>query len=560
MLGGLALAAGAIVSAVLVSTVLFAVLGVGTGSQADLGRALVDVVAADYGEQQRGVVVVGVVLAAIGLALGDRPSASALRRLPAQLWRRDRAAAVGSVATLVGDNPPVARLSAWSLGALVLAGWDLPTWRVILTVMALTAVALALVWSFTGDGAAARALRERVGVPEPGLEPIAGRHRWSRLRGNLAVGLALLFLFWPAWDRSLVVSFFIVAAITQGLCDVVPARRFDAATAPAVIDDHGPWWDRRWVMAGVAGVAALALGGALTLAADDEVFAADGCNGHVELCDRRIDEVTFAGSHNSMSSTDLGWDLAMQTGDIVAQLDHGVRALLIDTHYWDRPGMVEGGDDGAAAAVIEAALADDVPRPGVWLCHGFCALGATAFDATLAEINIWLDANPREVVMMVIQDETSTADVMAAFEATGLLEKVHDHRPGTPWPTLGSLVERNERLIVMAENEGSPDSWYQNVFDNMTETPFDFALRSEFSCDPNRGDPENDLFLINHWVTTGIPVREAAAAINDREALLDRVAQCEDERGRRPTIIAVDFVETGDLVSTVDELNGVADP
>lgn len=66
---------------------------------------------------------------------------------------------------------------------------------------------------------------------------------------------------------------------------------------------------------------------------------------------------------------------------------------------------------------------------------------------------------------------------------------------------------------------------------------------------------DHPLFLLNHWVTTGIPIREAAAVINSRTELLDRVDQCEAERGRLPTILAVDFVETGDLIEVVDELN-----
>ena len=37
----------------------------------------------------------------------------------------------------------------------------------------------------------------------------------------------------------------------------------------------------------------------------------------------------------------------------------GVRALLIDTHYWGVPGTIEGGDLATAKPVIEAALADD---------------------------------------------------------------------------------------------------------------------------------------------------------------------------------------------------------
>ncbi|MEM9202089.1 MAG: hypothetical protein AAGC53_10530, partial [Actinomycetota bacterium] len=136
---------------------------------------------------------------------------------------------------------------------------------------------------------------------------------------------------------------------------------------------------------------------------------------------------------------------------------------------------------------------------------------------------------------------------------------VHTHAPGTPWPTLGELIDADERVLVYGENGGSPDSWFQNMWDTaFTETPFTFGLRSDFSCAPNRGDDSNDLFLINHWLTTGIPVKEAAASINSRNALLDRVEECESERGRLPTVLAVDFVETGDLVDTVAELNGVA--
>ena len=42
----------------------------------------------------------------------------------------------------------------------------------------------------------------------------------------------------------------------------------------------------------------------------------------------------FAGSHNSMSSALYpGWLFAEQTSTLKGQLDAGIRALLIDTHY-----------------------------------------------------------------------------------------------------------------------------------------------------------------------------------------------------------------------------------
>jgi hypothetical protein len=63
---------------------------------------------------------------------------------------------------------------------------------------------------------------------------------------------------------------------------------------------------------------------------------------------------------------------------------------------------------------------------------------------------------------------------------------------------------------------------------------------------------------LNHWLTTGIPVKEVAESVNGATILLDRIEECRVETGRLPTVIAVDFVETGDLVSVVDQLNQVA--
>src|SRR5690606_3751196 len=72
-------------------------------------------------------------------------------------------------------------------------------------------------------------------------------------------------------------------------------------------------------------------GGAPAPLEDAEVVR---CNGLAELCDRRLDEVVFAGTHNSMSAADRpGWLFANQTRPIPRQLDDGIRLLMIDPHY-----------------------------------------------------------------------------------------------------------------------------------------------------------------------------------------------------------------------------------
>ena len=553
---GVVVAGGSVAGLLAMIFVVHTGLALATGGS-PLGTAVAEVIVADVARQQQGLVLAGLAVAAVGLLLGPRRSAVALRALPFDLWHR-RPGTADRLAEFVNDNPPLARMVVWLAGAVLLVSWSSPTWRVVITVTAATAALQAFVWACSTPGPMAARWRERLHItvgPEPGST-------MRRLHTNLGVVTALVLLLWPAWDRATVVGVLVVGAVAQAVIDLPMARSIARSTlgsSPAVPpspDGSLPW---RYGLATAVVIGAVVAGLVATTAAVERSEASSACNGHVELCDRRIDEVVFAGSHNAMSSADLGWDLAMQTGDMVAQLDHGVRALLIDALYWDATGRFEGGDASAgAAAAIEAALSDDRPRPGTWLCHGYCALGATDLTAGLATIDAWLAENRREVLLLLVQDEITLGDLTTAFEASGLLDRVHTHRPGDPFPTLGELIEADERVLVYGENQGSPGEWFQNAYEaTFAETPFTFAVQSEFNCEPNRGDEANPLFLINHWITTGIPVREAAATINRRQSLLERVDECQARRGRLPTVLAADFVQTGDLVEVVAELNGV---
>ncbi len=108
-----------------------------------------------------------------------------------------------------------------------------------------------------------------------------------------------------------------------------------------------PIWDYKWtVLAAVFGAIVLIplLWG---LFSADESTAELPCNGDAELCDRPLDDVAFASSHNAMSIADYGWVWPMHDGTITDQLNGGIRALLIDTHYVDEPA---DGDPGYLAS------------------------------------------------------------------------------------------------------------------------------------------------------------------------------------------------------------------
>ena len=292
------------------------------------------------------------------------------------------------------------------------------------------------------------------------------------------------------------------------------------------------------------------------------------CNGHVELCDRPINDVVFAATHNAMSIAEYGWIWPSHDGNITNQLNAGVRAFLIDSHYWDDQAWIESHLHYLPPD-LQVAVQDLLERielnqeDGTYLCHMMCSLGATDLAETLEEIRVFLETHPDDVVVLIIEDIVTPADTEQSFQESGLDELVYTYEPDTVWPTLREMIESNQRVLVMAEDKGPPPEWYLNAWDNTEETPYAFSDVAEFddetySCQPNRGEVDKPFFLLNHWVTRASPSRVDAAIINDYDYLLERARQCAEERGQLPNFVAVNFYLNGDVFDVVDELNGVS--
>ncbi len=318
------------------------------------------------------------------------------------------------------------------------------------------------------------------------------------------------------------------------------------------------------------GLLGLALGSA-TLAGPPTVLlsaepAVAACNGHVELCDRPYSQVVMAATHNAMSSPGLVRVWPEQGRDLRGQLDGGVRALLIDTHYWKpvvsrRQLAADVAPPSPAATLLTRALEPlTASQPGTWLCHLACGLGARPLADGLGDVRAFLDDNPGEVVTLIVQDGISAADTEAAFHEAGLDRYLFDGDVDGGWPTLGEMVDSGHRLVVFAETGRPGPAWYRPAFDHIQETPFRIHQTSDLSCGAGRGGSGGELFLLNHWVLGLVPDRAEATALNRRDVIVERAQQCRAERGRLPSFVAVDFAELGDVTGAVDQLNGLAPP
>jgi hypothetical protein len=194
-----------------------------------------------------------------------------------------------------------------------------------------------------------------------------------------------------------------------------------------------------------------------------------------------------------------------------------------------------------------------------YLCHGFCELGATPLVAMLEGARQFLVSHPGEVLVFVIEDYVTPADIEAAFRESGLERFVYRGAPKPPWPTLRELVDTDQRVLVLGENDTAGVPWYHRAFEVVQETPYKFETKERFSCEPNRGGTAGPLFQVNHWIETlPAPKPSNAAIVNAHDFLLARARKCQQQRGKLPNILAVDFAMTGDVVGVAAELNGLA--
>jgi len=337
--------------------------------------------------------------------------------------------------------------------------------------------------------------------------------------------------------------------------------------------------DRRsFLLLALAGVLAAATAWVTRPREPSIVRLGAGCNGDQRLCERRLDEVVFAGTHNSMSAVDRrGWMFAQQERGVATQLDDGVRAFLIDvfagipvagrvkTELGSGPGFMREVENAVGKEGLEAAFRirerlvgpPEGPR-ALYLCHGFCELGSQSLVPWLRTMRDFLTAHPRDVVILVIEDYVRPDELAAAFADSGLAALVFRGAPRPPWPTLDEMAASGQRVVTFLESGKTGVDWMYPAFASIQETPYRASAPAQLSCRVNRGATTGSLFQINHWIETPPTPRPSNAAIINRyDFLLERAEACTQERAHLPNIIAVDFYRTGDLFQVVKHLNGL---
>ncbi|KAH6916938.1 PLC-like phosphodiesterase [Coprinopsis sp. MPI-PUGE-AT-0042] len=274
------------------------------------------------------------------------------------------------------------------------------------------------------------------------------------------------------------------------------------------------------------------------------------CNGHAELCERGYGSLAYVGTHNSYA---VGVNIlaANQDQDITRQLNDGVRMLQMQAH--DEEGVIK-------------------------LCHTVCLLyDGGSLEAYLRTVKAWLDANPNEVISLLIVNSDNVAATRFAdiFATTGI--DTVSYRPATSplaaseWPTLGEMIDSNQRVVTFLSTSANMAEvpYLIDEFPNVWETAFNLLDPALFDCSVNRtrGDTSTQLFLINHFLDKlflgnavpdidKLPQTNAASGFGSLGA---HVETCVGAHGRAPNFLLVDFYEYGggSVFQVAASINGV---
>ena len=275
----------------------------------------------------------------------------------------------------------------------------------------------------------------------------------------------------------------------------------------------------------------------------NETVSINGCNGEQSLCIRSYDQVRFVTTHNAMSNAMDGWNQPNQNLNVPAQLEAGVRGLMLDTYR-------AGSENQFGQIQVPDADPDDS-----FLCHALCLLGKQPLVDGLIEVREFLDDNPGAVITFILESYLSHELTAQAFDEADLTHYTYVHTADA-WPTLGQMIDAGTRLVVLQDKSVDPNyPWLMNVWSHAFETHYSAATPDDFSCAVNRGDTANDLFIFNHFLTEVFGSPDLAEQVNYNPLLLDRIRECEAFHAVPANFVTVDFVDIGDTVSAVKALN-----
>jgi len=268
------------------------------------------------------------------------------------------------------------------------------------------------------------------------------------------------------------------------------------------------------------------------------------CAGETYFCQRSYDNFTFPATHNSFSSLEDGVVVGVNHySGLDKQWNNGIRAFLLDVYH----------------------ESDEETGPeDIRFCHGItsffhaCSFGGVDAYEWLNNLTSYLNNSSGEIVTLFLENYVPGEHLEILFNETGILDRAYSRNLDEEWPDIGDMILNGKDIVIFHQYQYEKNfSWMNHAWTHSWDTPWDIGNQDDLTCELGRGDGNQLVWSLNHWINSeyGLADPDNSRIVNDYDFLLNRAISCWEEVGKRPTIIAVDYWEEGDLTNVTKTLN-----
>ena len=262
-----------------------------------------------------------------------------------------------------------------------------------------------------------------------------------------------------------------------------------------------------------------------------------------KLLTRYYNQVSFLVAHRAYSAYDYGIyqspitlsrDITSQQLSVGAQLRMGVRGLTLDLHNSFGVKLFYFKDKSYGYKVAREVL---------------------------AEVRQFLIDYPKEIITLFLHADITDEAFDELFTESNLLEFVYE-KPKGKWNTLQEMIDKNQRLVVFTDKYHAQKhlNWKLTKHEWVSSTSASQTAIERLSCGVVISAKTPELFMLNHFVvneTTGFGSKSSATVLNQLDWIRKQALECSKVNKSRVNFLTLDFVNIGNGLQMVDELNGV---
>lgn len=166
------------------------------------------------------------------------------------------------------------------------------------------------------------------------------------------------------------------------------------------------------------------------------------------------------------------------------------------------------------------------------------------FTLVIDQVNEYLDNNPDRILTFFLDLDLPIDTLKKVFEKKGLIKYFHKQPDNADWPTINEMAQSQKRIVLFTmESIFNKPDWLHHIWDYAVEPYFSLFEAPNFLGEFLKGDPKNDLLIINDFNIPSNRIEKNPVYIIDQNTnhyLLSHCLSLWRNTGKAPNFIFLD--------------------